>query len=119
MHVIPLYSTNREFSRVKLSQTHKQADIHNLHPHKRSVMPEVTLQNHSHAEQHTQNVFPLAPLYCRADASEAPRIIRKAECVNESMKERSANEVTARHPKRWALIGWEIVKLQMGCESHA
>lgn len=32
MHVIPLYLTNRAFSRVKLSQTHKQADIDNLHP---------------------------------------------------------------------------------------
>ena len=38
MHVIPLYSTNRAFSHVKLSEAHKQADIHNL-------KPEVTLQN--------------------------------------------------------------------------
>lgn len=45
MHAIPLYSTDRAFSRVKLSQAHKQADIHNLHPHTQSVMPEVTLQS--------------------------------------------------------------------------
>lgn len=42
MHVI-LPSTNRAFFCVKLSQAHKQKDIHNLHPHKRSVMPEVRL----------------------------------------------------------------------------
>lgn len=51
--------------------------------------------------------------------SEVLWIIRQTECVNESMKEWSTNEVTTPHPKRWALIGWEIVKIQMGCESHA
>lgn len=66
MHAIPLYTTNRAFSRVKLSQAHKQADKHNLHPHTCSVMPEVTLQNDltpTHSST-PRNVFPLARFYC-------------------------------------------------------
>lgn len=45
MHVVPPHSTNRAFSCVELSEAHKQKHLHQLHPHKRSVMPEVTLQN--------------------------------------------------------------------------
>lgn len=30
---------------VKLSEAYKQKHLHHLHPHKQSVMPEVTLQN--------------------------------------------------------------------------
>lgn len=89
MHVIPPYSTNRAFSRVKLSQAHKQADVHNLCPHKRSVMPEVAhyrMISHPRIVAHPECFS--TPFYCQADISEALRIIRPTECVNKSMKER-------------------------------
>lgn len=66
--------------------------------------PERDAWAHTHTQQHTQNVFPTS-FYCRA-----LWIIRHSECVNESMKERSTNEVIAPSPKSTALIGWETVK---------
>lgn len=89
-------------SHVKLSQVPKQADMHYLSPHKQSVMPQVSLQNDltpTHSST-PRMFFPLTLFYWQANISEALWIIRRSECVNKSMKERSTDEVTTQHPKR-------------------
>lgn len=84
------FPLSRALSRVKLSHVHKEKeDKHNLCPHNRSMMPEVTLETDPTPTRSStpRMFFHSLAFYCQADMSEVLRIIRQAECVNTSMKE--------------------------------